>query len=182
MSKFTDFFPAAGGGLKPKFQEFTSSGTFTPSQALVDAGGFIEIFLVAGGEAGSYANYGGTGGEVKFKNMYLTSTTGCAVTIGAGGSGTGANGSNSVFTGASAGGSTITAKGGEGNGWQNTQLGSSSGGGEDSKGNPGILGYGGGGARDADNKGIQNTLANSGQGSYDGRQAGSGYCLIKYYE
>ena len=54
MSNFTDFFPAAGGGLKPKFQEFTSSGTFTPSQALVDAGGFIEIFLDICREAGHY--------------------------------------------------------------------------------------------------------------------------------
>ena len=41
MSNFTDFFPAAsggGGGGIPKYQEFTSSGTFTPTQALIDAG------------------------------------------------------------------------------------------------------------------------------------------------
>ncbi len=39
MSNFTDFFPAAGGGGGgiPKYQDFTSSGTFTPSQALIDA-------------------------------------------------------------------------------------------------------------------------------------------------
>ena len=35
MSNFTDFFAAAagGGGGIPKYQEFTSSGTFTPTQA-----------------------------------------------------------------------------------------------------------------------------------------------------
>ena len=38
MSNFTDFFPAAagGGGGIPKYQDFTSSGTFTPTQALID--------------------------------------------------------------------------------------------------------------------------------------------------
>jgi len=65
MSNLTDFLGGGGGGgLTPKFQEFNSSGTFTPSQALIDAGGYIEVFLVAGGGAGNNANYGGVGGEV----------------------------------------------------------------------------------------------------------------------
>ena len=41
-----------GGGLTPKFQDFTSSGTFTPTSSLISAGGFIQILIVGGGAAG----------------------------------------------------------------------------------------------------------------------------------
>ena len=70
MSNLTDFFPSGGGGLTPKFEEFNASGTFTPTQALIDAGGYIEVFLVGGGETGnSNSSIGGTGGEVLIKKM-----------------------------------------------------------------------------------------------------------------
>ena len=88
MSNFTDFFPAAsggGGGGIPKYQEFTSSGTFTPTQALIDAGGRVAYMIVGGGEKGESSwpkKYGGAGGQVKVGYATLTSTTGCAVTIG----------------------------------------------------------------------------------------------------
>ena len=67
MSNLTDFFPSGGGGLTPKFQEFNASGTFTPSQALIDAGGYIELFLVGGGGRASDYQRGGSGGETILK-------------------------------------------------------------------------------------------------------------------
>ena len=113
MSSLSDFI-GGGGGLTPKFEEFNSSGTFTPSQALIDAGGYIEVFLVAGGGRGSSDYYGGSGGETILKEMYLTSTTGCAVTIGAGATSNGGSGGNSTFAGSSAGGADVTSLGGVG--------------------------------------------------------------------
>ena len=87
MSNFSDFFPSAGGGGggTPKFQEFTTSGTFTTTQALIDAGGYIDVFIVGGGGQSGNPTYGASGGETIFSRMYLTSTTACIVTIGAGG-------------------------------------------------------------------------------------------------
>jgi len=184
MSNFTDFFPAAGGGgLKPKFEEFTSSGTFTPSQALIDAGGYIEVFLVGGGERGN-VGYGGRGGEAQIVRMYLTSTTGCAVVLGAGGSASdGADGSDSTFSGSSAGGSDITSKGGANSGYQHEVLSPSWGGEQDLSAGNGIFGYGAGGAfGNGDFGGVRIAKANSGQGTSNNYDAASGYCLIKYYE
>ncbi len=114
MSNFTDFFPAAGGGGGgiPKYQEFTASGTFTPSQDLIDAGGRIAYIVVGGGERGYGADYGGCGGAVISGYTTLTSTTGYAITIGAGGANQNDNGGDSGAAFASAGGTTITAKGG----------------------------------------------------------------------
>ena len=182
MSNFSDFFPAAGGGgLTPKFEEFNSSGTFTPSQALIDAGGFIEIFLVGGGGRSNFATIGGSGGETIFSRMYLTSTTGCAVTIGAGGASNGSPGSSSSFAGSSAGGSDVTALGGASNGYQESRMGAGFGGLLDGTAGSGVLGYGVGGAENGD-KGVYTAKANSGQGSSYDTTAGSGYLLIKYYE
>ena len=88
MSNFTDFFAAAasGGGSMPKYQDFTSSANFTPSQALIDAGGRIGYFAVGGGERGWNDNavFGGAGGKVVWGYVTLTSTSACAVVIGAG--------------------------------------------------------------------------------------------------
>lgn len=184
MSNLTDFFPSGGGGgLTPKFEEFNSSGTFTPSQALIDAGGYIEVFLVAGGERGENQSTGGIGGEAQLVRMNLSSTTGCAITIGAGGSGSaGANGSNSTFTGSSAGGVDITSAGGgvnAGSGQQRNSIGANWGGTQSNFGpGQGTFGYGAGGGYN----GVYTGRANSGQGSNYEANAGSGYCLIKWYE
>ncbi len=180
MSNLTDFFPSGGGGLTPKFEEFNSSGTFTPSQALIDAGGYIEIFLVGGGGRGS-GQEGGTGGEVLIKKMYLTSTVSCSVTIGANAS-SGNNGGNSFFGGASAGGDDITSNGGRADGRQSGMIGASWGGrsgGYDA--GPGVFGYGAGGGYGGMN-GVGGAKSNSGQGANNSYGAGSGYCLIKWYE
>ena len=93
------------------YHAFTSSGTFTPSQALS-----CDVLVVAGGGgAGSRGGGGGgAGGLIGLSAQALTSGTGYTVTIGSGGSGEtqsstggqGAAGSNSVF------GSLATAIGG----------------------------------------------------------------------
>jgi hypothetical protein len=180
MSNLTDFFPSGGGGgLTPKFQEFNASGTFTPSQALIDAGGYIELFLVAGGANGGKPD----GGEALMSRMYLNSTSAITVTIGAGGQSFNTTGSNSSFNGASAGGSNVTALGGTPDtnnmsnrispGWNGNDGSSSS----VSAGN-GVFGYGAGGGPYAS---VGNAKVNSGQGGYS-FAGGSGYCLIKWYE
>jgi len=122
MSNFTDFFPAAGGGGGgiPKYEEFTASGTFTPSQDLIDAGGRIAYIVVGGGQRGysgsQYWQQGGNGGAVISGYTTLNATTGCAITIGAGGTADAGAGGDSSAAFASAGGTTITAKGGAGAG------------------------------------------------------------------
>ena len=182
MSNFSDFFPAAGGGgLTPKFQEFNISGTFTPSQALIDAGGFIEIFLVAGGGRSSSSTHGACGGETIFSRMYLTSTTGCLVTIGAGAPSNNTNGSNSSFAGSSAGGSDVTALGGNGSLYQSSRMGAGWGASDDGTAGNGVFGYGAGSGENGQ-KGINIAKANSGQAGTRDQIAGSGYLLIKYYE
>ena len=184
MSNLTDFFPSGGGGgLKPKFQEFTSSGTFTPSQALIDAGGYIEVFLVGGGETGNTnGTVGGTGGEVLVKKMYLTSTSDILITIGAGGSGgTSVDGSASSFNGSSAGGYDITALGGANGGFVYDRQ-SSWGAETDNSAAQGLLMYGAGGADNANRGGIVRPKPNSGSGSSGSFDAGSGYCQINWYE
>ncbi len=183
MSNLTDFFPSGGGGLTPKFEEFNSSGTFTPSQALIDAGGYIELFLVAGGGRGG--DNGGAGGETILTRMYLSSTTGCSVTIGSGATANNGNGSNSVFSGSSAGGVDLTATGGYGNGLQSNQMGAGWGGYQfqtAASGGNGLLGYGAGGVFINSWGGVYSAKANSGQGSRRDVNGGSGYCLIKWYE
>ena len=208
MSNLTDFFPSGGGGgLTPKFQEFNASGTFTPTQALIDAGGYIEVFLVAGGSGGfqDSANYGGQGGEVQTIKMYLTNTNAIGVTIGAGGNRCTWNGiasgegGQSVFNGSSAGGTTITSVGGRiwgGNtdSFSATMLSASFGGVGNSSSNSaspgnGVNGYGmGGGTMTGIGAYTSAQKPNSGQGGVTGNnvsrstEGASGYCLIKWYE
>ena len=183
MSNLTDFFPSGGGGLTPKFEEFNASGTFTPTQALIDAGGYIEVFLVGGGETGnSNSSIGGTGGEVLIKKMYLTSNSGILITIGAGGSGgTSVDGSASSFNGLSAGGYDITALGGANGGFVYDRQ-SSWGAEQDNSAGSGFAMYGMGGGDNGSRGGITRPKPNSGSGSSGTFTAGSGYCLIKWYE
>ena len=190
MSNLTDFFPSGGGGgLTPKFEEFNASGTFTPTQALIDAGGYIEIFLVGGGASTGDGRAGGGGGEVFQKKMYLTNTNSIAVTIGAGAGN--AIGGSTTFLGSSAGGQDLTATGGSNGGVQSNQLGAGFGSGQDTQNEAvvaagsGVMGYGVGGSTNSDipnRGGVATAKANSGQGSKSGGTGGSGYCLIKWYE
>lgn len=183
MSNLTDFFPSGGGGgLTPKFQEFNASGTFTPSQALIDAGGYIELFLVGGGGRSGGGN-GAGGGEVFTKKMYLTSVSSCSVNIGSGGLSNYSNGASSSFSGASAGGVDLVASGGRGNGSQANALGAAWGCYTTHlPAGSGVSGYGAGGGHYNLPGGIYQPKANSGQGGSNGQNGGSGYCLIKWYE
>jgi len=171
---------------------------------LIDAGGYIEVFLVAGGSGGfqDQATNGGQGGEAQIKKMYLTSTNPITVTIGAGGLKAAWNtvpsaiGGNSVFSGAAAGGITFTSVGGIlkpsseqvatmiSPGW-----GARSDGTYSSSPGPGVNGYGmGGGTFQSVGAYAPATKPNSGHGGVSGSNTsrstdgGSGYCLIKWYE
>lgn len=200
MSNFTDFFPAvggSGGGGIPKYQDFTSSGTFTPTQALIDAGGRVSYFAVGGGQRGSRLfnssdfQSGGAGGHIKIGYATLTSTTGCAVTIGAGGSSNGASGGNTTIAFNSAGGTAVTANGGSGKY-------SSNGGAAGAKRNldnyshnetaaqSGTFGYGLGGSSFVSEpfggSGVGTPVANSGSGSVYGTNAAEGFVRITWFE
>ena len=182
MSNLTDFFPSGGGGLTPKFEEFNASGTFTPSQALIDAGGYIEVFLVGGGgRTGTSYGTGASVGEVLMKKMYLTSTSSCNVTIGSGGVNNGNSGSSSTFFGSSAGGYDLTSGGGS-SGRSPVNVLTGGWGAYQTSAGTGTLGYGAGAQADSVGTGILVPKANSGSAAYYGYTAASGYCLIKWYE
>jgi hypothetical protein len=188
MSNLTDFFPSGGGGgLTPKFQEFNSSGIWTVPQALIDAGGYVEVFLVGAGGTGS-SQFGGAGGEVISFHQYLTNQTTVAIYIGASVTGNGVTGNDSSWNALGAGGSNVTALGGSGNGYQGGKLGAGFGS-TNSNSLPmsagsGTLGYGAGGSLNnaSSRGGVGLGKANSGQGSNYNSESGSGYCLIKWYE
>lgn len=195
MSNFTDFFPAAGGGGGgiPKYQEFTSSGTFTPTQALIDAGGRVSLFMVGGGAGGYNGSWynGGCGGEVIFKFDTLTSTSAITITI-AGGGANGAAGGNSIFAGSSAGGTDITSFGGSNAGsssrtnFVDNILSSgapalNNGTGFNYGAQSGTFGYGAGGAGYYE-PGIFNPKANSGQGGRYDSVGGSGFIRVTWFE
>lgn len=188
MSNFTDFFPAAGGGGGgiPKYQEFTSSGTFTPTQALIDAGGRLAFIIVGGGQRGPGATAGGAGGDVVWGYETLTGTTGCAVTIGAGGSGSnGANGGDTTVAFASAGGTTVVAKGGTNSYIGNTGNASAYMQGGAGGAPTGIFGYGrsgGSGNYGSGNYDMNNPRARYGSGTYQGFDAGDGFVRIIWFE
>ena len=192
MSNFTDFFPlaAAGGGGKPQFQEFNSSGTFTPPSALISNGGVVTVFIVGGGgRQSNLSGEPGSGGEAQIKNVTLTNTNAIAVTIGAGA--TNRDGGDSVFQGSSAGGVDVTSQGGEAYAIRST-LSPSWGGEESSSGNvsggTGIFGYGGGGADNSTSTtfpgsgGFTVPKPNSGQSGVPLQNGADGYCLITWVE
>lgn len=196
MANLSDFLPAAGGsggGGIPKYEEFTSSGTFTPSQALIDAGGRIGLFIVGAGQSGPTGlseSIGGGGGEVKMVYTTLTNTNSVTVTIGA------SSGGSTTFAGSSAGGDDVVALGGTGRVSSNNRgslhdnrlssgFGSSmyynSGSGHSSAGS-GFLGYGVGGST-REGSGIRIPAANSGQGGgYNGQAGGSGFVRVTWFE
>ena len=116
-------FPAAGGGVTMKVQEFTSTGSFTvPSNCTS-----VSVFAVGGGGGGGYhrvvntganpgAAGGGGGGEVIKRDITVTAGSTYTITIGAGGAG--GNGTNAGSGGNTTFGSLLTAKGGGGGcGW-----------------------------------------------------------------
>lgn len=81
-------FMAAGGGGKLRFQDFTSSGTFTPSAALLAKGGQVYYELIGGGSSGAvgYSGVAAIGGDAGvYKTGVITLTGAESVTIGAGG-------------------------------------------------------------------------------------------------
>lgn len=182
MSTFSQFFPAAGGGgLTPKFQDFTSSGTFTPTQALIDAGGYIEVFIVGGGGRTGSSSDPASGGEAQLIPMYLTSTSSVSVTVGIGA--TLQTGGASSFNGAVAGGSNISSTGGQQEDAQ-TLCSSPSWGnrnGDTAAGN-GFFGYGAGGTGISGEGGVHTPKANSGQAGAYLTNGGSGFVRVMWYE
>ena len=99
----------AGGGSPPQFQDFTTSGTFTPSLRLLEKGGTVMVVLFGGGSGG-----GSGAGHGAVPKVVFTKVTGpVSVVIGAGGlanttSGAGNSGGTSSF-------GAITAPGAPGN-------------------------------------------------------------------
>ena len=184
MSSFTDFFPAAGGGGGiPKYQEFTSSGTFTPTQALIDAGGRLSYLIVGAGERGS-GTTGGSGGDVKWGYATITSTTNCAATIGAGGNSSGADGGSSSVAFSSAGGADTAAAGGSRQG-SGVNWGAAYGGYFGATGNSGTFGFGKGGNNAYGFGGVYSKSEggdNSGCGTSDSQDGGNGFIRLTWFE
>src|SRR5215471_6942063 len=127
----------AGAG-KTLQQIFTANGTFTPSAALLNAGGCVFVFAVGGGGGGANGG-GGGGGAVLRRWVIIAGAT--AVTVGAGGAAAAALGNNGTAGGASSFGS-VSAGGGQGGNGSNGV------GGASGAPNPsgGSFGGGGGGA------------------------------------
>lgn len=115
---------------------FTSSGTFTPTQALSN----VDYLVVAGGGSGSAGEAGGgggaggmrctvtaTGGGGTLESKLSFSAQAYTITVGAGGAANGSSGSNSSISGT--GFSTITSTGGGGTVFISSGLSGGSGGG-----------------------------------------------------
>lgn len=189
------FITATGGTITTsgdfKIHTFTSSGTFTVTDAGDPGGSTTVDYLVVAGGGGSGSEQGGGGGAGGYRESFPNPATGgfsvsvqgYPITVGAGGAGSasagsGAQGSSSVF-------STITSAGGGfgagrafnnggagGSGGGASYLGSSGGSGNTPpvsppQGNPGgaapnVAGGGGGGASSA---GANGPGANGGNGT-----------------
>lgn len=170
---------AIGGGGSSrtiKQQVFTTSGTFTPSQALLDSGGMVEVLLVGGGGGGRSSGppVGGSGGMVLKRVVQVTAAR--SVTIGAGAS-TGADGGASSF-------GDLVALGGRADG---LPCGEGSGTGATFGQAPGLVrantsgayGFGAGGYREW--PGVS-TPPNTGRGGDAGVGASSGICIVTWWE
>lgn len=98
MSNLSDFIGGGGGG-ELRFQDFTSSGTFTPSAALLAKGGQVYYELIGGGSSGAigYTNAAAIGGDAGvYKTGVITLTGAESVTIGAGGAAVSATGTSTA--------------------------------------------------------------------------------------
>jgi len=162
-----------------KQQEFKTSGTFTPPQALLDAGGVVEVRCVGGGGAGGTYAGGSSGMDI---TRMVTVTGPVTVTIGTGGSNSGQGGQTKF-------GTLLTALGGKPaiNGYSG---GASSGEGSRAGENAFMAhstlapGRGGGGGGGNSQNGLPNTGGGGGGGgnqSYSG-SGGSGFCLVTWEE
>jgi len=179
ISRTTSQIKATGGTVYDDasyvYHLFTSSGTFTPSQALT-----ADVLVVAGGGQGGAAGPGGGGGAgglIGYTNQSLTAQN-YTVTVGAGSakltdnSNAGATGNNSQF------GSLTAASGGGGGGGfdraggQKVGNGGSGGGG----GPDNVAGStsGGTGTAGQGNNGGQGNYNNSGNGGGGGGAGGVG--------
>lgn len=191
MSNISQFF---GSGGKLRYQEFTSSGTFTPNEKLLANGGQVWVLLVGAGQAGqngsaSFNGRGGNGGSVLVQPFVVAGPV--TVSIGAGGAANLANGGNSSFGGLVAlGGATDVSRIGGGAG----------GAGSYPQGQSGAYGFGGGGSGAAGSTQVQGACgggkapggagaSNSGGGGGGGSvdqsasgAGGSGFCRVWWYE
>lgn len=198
MANLSSFFPEAGGGGGggiPMSEEFTASGTFTPSQALIDAGGRIALFIVGAGGGGTdsvYNSSGSTGGEVLMKYITLTSTSSITVTIGAGAAkgNPGGTGGSTIFAASSAGGVDVTALGGQGgtrstatnmSGRLSSGFGAAGSSAASGSAGSGVFGYGVGGKVQY-NGGMGAPPANSGGGGGYNQSGGSGFVRVTWFE
>ena len=119
-------FLSSGGG-KLRYQEFTSSGTFTPSSRLIANGGQCFVTALAGAGSGGAARItsptnlsqacGGDAGQLVEGMVTVSGAT--TVTIGAGGASVATTGTSNFNTNGNDGadttfGALLTAKGGKG--------------------------------------------------------------------
>ena len=158
----SNVFQASGGTVSTaggyKYHTFTSSGSF-----VVESGSqSVEYLVVAGGAGGGFGGgLGGGGGAGGYISSTATVTTQTyTITVGAGGaggtSGDGVNGSNSVFSSATA----IGGGGGGGSASGSSALDGSSGGSGGGGGeNSAVLGAGGAGTAGQGNAGGQGSTS-----------------------
>lgn len=172
------------------YQEFTASGTFTPSAALLALGGVVTVHLWGGGGPGgdggtNKTGGGGGGGAGQYIKKHLTVSAGAiTVTIGAAAQ-------SSTF------GSLITAIAGKKGGDHGTTAGFGGGGAGSVNGSTGGTGSGGGGgsalgigmggvgAIDNGNGSNATGYASGGGGGCGtgiGGTGTAGYCLVKWWE
>ena len=182
------------GAAVTKSQTFLTSGTYNPSTALLELGGWVQVFIVGGGGGGGglpNSGSGGGGGSVvgptwvqisgpvtitiasggAIASVGGNSTFGSLVTALGGSPGTSGYGGASGASVSSSGGgySGVGGGGGAGGaGWTNAVSGAGIGG----PGGPGLFGYAGGGA--GGTGGVIAPGSNGGGGSGENGQANTG--------
>jgi hypothetical protein len=174
LSQFAPFTP--GGATKLRSQEFTSSGTFTPSATLLANGGVVFVFLVGAG-AGFSSDTPGCGGAVIQKPFTCTGPT--TVTIAAAVSPSGGAGGTSSF-------GSMVAPGGVAPPYRDrgvAQIGAGSSnpiiGGTGQLAVFGTSGFGSGGS----NQAAIGVALNSGMGGCSSSTpSGAGYCIVFWME